>query len=646
MIKNRVEMAQYDYKKIGLKCGLEIHQQLETKTKLFCRCPSALQGTRKPDFEVKRTMRPVLGEMGTYDKAMLTEYGKGMDIIYEGYNDVICTYELDETPPFSCNSEARKIALKIASLLNANIIEEMHVCRKNYLDGSVPCGFQKTMILGTDGYIPLENGKKIGIDILSLEEEAARKIKTEDKTNYYRLDRLGIPLIEVTTKPDISTPNECRECAERIGLLLWMTRVKTIIGSIRQDINVSIKSGTRIEIKGVQKLGWIPNLINHEISRQIGLLEVQSLLKERNLSIEEIPSNPIDLTKRLKKSSSSFIAKGIKSGSLVYGLNFKGYKGIFGKELMEDYRFGTEVSSKVKVNAGLKGIIHSDEDLKKYKFSNQDVQTIYEQLDFKKDDCFVLIMGSKKQLEKAIQVIISRVEYAFKGVPPETRRALENGNTEFLRDLHGGARLYPDTDSPSIMNSRMEIDEIRNNLPEYPWDIIKNYSKEYETEARLIKKLIFKGRLDIFEKLVKIYPENPSIILTTLLEISKALHREGKKVESIMDEDYIELFTLLKDKKIGKEIIEDIMRMKTDNPDLTISQIKDELHIKSISLDELKKIINEIVGKNIELIKERENRSIGPLMGEIMKVVKGNIDGSIVNQELRKEVKKILEGMK
>ena len=287
-------MAQYDYNKIGLKCGLEIHQQLETETKLFCRCPSTLQGTRKPDFEVKRFMRPVLGEMGTYDKAMLTEYGKGMDIIYEGYNDVICTYELDETPPFLCNSEARKIALKIALLLNANIIEEMHVCRKNYLDGSVPCGFQKTMILGTDGYIPMQNGKKIRIDILSLEEEAARKIKTEEKTNYYRLDRLGIPLVEVTTKPDISNPTECKECAERIGLLLWMTDVKTIIGSIRQDINVSIKSGTRIEIKGVQKLGWIPNLINHEISRQLGLIEIQSLLKERNLNFKDFPSQPVD----------------------------------------------------------------------------------------------------------------------------------------------------------------------------------------------------------------------------------------------------------------------------------------------------------------------------------------------------------------
>lgn len=639
-------MSQHNYEKLGLKCGLEIHQQLETETKLFCRCPSILQGTRKPDFEVKRYMRPVLGEMGTYDKAMLTEYGKGMDIIYEGYNDVICTYELDETPPFPCNSEARRIAIEIALLLNANIIEEMHVCRKNYLDGSVPCGFQKTMILGTDGYIPLENGKKIRIDILSLEEEAARKIKTEDKTNYFRLDRLGIPLIEVTTKPDISSPEECRECAERIGLLLWMTKVKTIIGSIRQDINVSIKSGTRIEIKGVQKLGWIPNLINHEISRQLGLIEIQSLLKSKKLNLKDIPSKPTDLTDTLKNSNSTFISKGIKSGNFIYGINFKGFKGIFGMELMADYRFGTEVSSKVNVISGLKGIIHSDEDLNKYKFSKEDIKNICDALDSKKEDCFILVLGSKKKLEKAVEVIITRVNYAFEGVPPETRKALENGNTEFLRDLHGGARLYPDTDSPAIFNQRSEIEEIRKDLPKYPWIIIENYSKKYDTEERLIKKLIFKGKLDLFEQILKIYPENPSIILTTLLETSKAIHREGKKIERVKDDDYISIFKELKEKNIGKEIIEDIMRMKTDKPHLSISEIKDELHIKSISLDDLQKIITEIVDKNIKLIKERENRSLGPLMGEVMKAVRGKIDGAIVNQELKKQIKEKIEGKK
>jgi len=359
-------MYDFDYDELGLICGLEIHQQLDTKTKLFCRCPSKLQGTRAPDFNIMRYMRPVLGEMGTFDKAMLTEYKKGKTIIYEGYNDVICTYELDDTPPFSCNEEARKIVLKIALLLNANIIEEMHVSRKNYLDGSVPSGFQRTMILGTDGYITLKNDKKIRIDILSLEEEAARKIKTDNKTNFYKLDRLGIPLVEVTTKPDINTPEECRECAERIGLLLWITNVKKVLGSIRQDVNVSIKSGTRIEIKGVQKLSWIPLLINHEISRQLNLIEIREELKNRKVSEKDIPKEPVDLTSLMAKSKSKFIATSIKSGKKLYGFNFKGFKGIFGKELMEDYRFGTELSSKVKVISGIKGIIHSDENLQNY----------------------------------------------------------------------------------------------------------------------------------------------------------------------------------------------------------------------------------------------------------------------------------------
>jgi len=484
-------MEEFDYEKLGLMCGLEIHQQLNSKTKLFCRCPNELQGTRDPDFTIKRFMRPVLGEMGTYDEAMLTEYEKGMSIVYEGYNDVICTYELDETPPFLSNDEARKIAIEIALLLNANIIEEMHVCRKNYLDGSVPCGFQRTMILGKDGFLELENGKRIGIDILCLEEDAARKIKTENKTNFFRLDRLGIPLVEVTTDPDINDPQECRECAERLGLLLWSTNVKKVLGSIRQDVNVSIKEGTRIEIKGVQKLDWIPVLINHEVSRQLKLVEIKAELEKRNLSDSAIPDKPIDMSKTMAKTNSGFIVKGIKSGKKLFGINFKGFKGLFGKELMEDYRFGTEIASKVKSISGLKGLIHSDEDLKKYKFSDKDIETLKNTLKSDENDCFVLVLGTIKEVDKAMKVVINRVRYAFKGVPPETRRALENGNTEFLRELHGGARLYPDTDSLAIINSKEGIKEIKDNLPEYPWITIKNYSKKYKLEERQIKELIF-----------------------------------------------------------------------------------------------------------------------------------------------------------
>ena len=637
---------QFDYEKLNLKCGLEIHQQLDTEKKLFCRCPAKLQGTREPDFTINRKMRPVLGEMGTYDKAMLTEYEKGMGITYEGYNDVVCTYELDDTPPFSCNSEARSVALQIAMLLNANIIEEMHVCRKNYLDGSVPSGFQRTMILGTDGYVILESGKKIRIDILSLEEEAARKIKTENKTNFFRLDRLGIPLVEVTTKPDINTPDECRECAERIGLLLWSTNVKKVLGSIRQDVNVSIEAGTRIEIKGVQKLGWIPVLINHEISRQLGLLEIKKELEKRKLNEKDIPNEPFDLTDSLTKTKSNFIAKGIKSGKKLYGINFIGFKDLFGKELMEDYRFGTEVSNKVKLISGLKGIIHSDEDLSKYNLADDDVKKIKEKLETKKEDCFMLVLGSMKEVNKAMDVIINRVKFAFKGVPPETRRALENGNTEFLRELHGGARLYPDTDSETIFNYEEEVNEIRKTLPEYPWVTIKKYSKKYKTEERIIKDLIFTGRLNLFDNSIKLYPDNPSLVFTTLLETTTALRREGKNIENITDDDFFQIFTLLKQNEISKEAIEELMSLKADSPELSIDHIKKKLKIEPISIDDLKKIINEIVKNNLPLIKEKEMRAIGPLMGEVMKKVRGKIDGAVVSKELENSIIKALKEMK
>ena len=639
-------MYDFDYDKLGLKCGLEIHQQLNSEKKLFCRCPSKLQGKKEPDFILKRLMRPVLGEMGTFDKAMLTEYEKNINIEYECYNDAICTYELDETPPFSCNIEARKIALKIALLLNSNIIEEMHVCRKNYLDGSVPSGFQRTMILGTDGYITLQTGKKVRIDILSLEEDSARKIKTLNKTNYFRLDRLGIPLVEITTKPDIKNPDECRECAERLGLLLWSTNVKKVLGSIRQDINVSIKKGTRIEIKGVQKLEWIPTLINHEISRQIGLLNVREELERRKLTEQDVHNKYLDLTDTLSNTSSKFVSKEILSGKKLYGINFKGFKNIFGKLLIEDYRFGTEVSSKVESLTGLKGIIHSDEDLVKYNFSSKDVNIIKNNLNSKEEDCFILVLGTEEEVTKAITIVVDRVKQAFKGVPPETRRALENGNTEFLRELHGGARLYPDTDSRAIMNEINEISEIKANLPDYPWNVMKEYANSYHIEELSVKQLFFTGKLNLFKKLIKIYPDNPSTIINKLLNTTTALRREGKNIDNIKESDFEEIFMYLKNREISKEAIEEIMIMKADHPELKIIEIKERLKLESISLEDLSKITDDVIDSNLDVIKEKGMRAMGPLMGEVMKKVRGKIDGAVISREMKNKLSLKLKELK
>ncbi|MFW9826221.1 MAG: GAD domain-containing protein, partial [Candidatus Thorarchaeota archaeon] len=409
---------------------------------------------------------------------------------------------------------------------------------------------------------------------------------------------------------------------------------------------ISIEAGTRIEIKGVQKLGWIPLLINHEISRQLKLLEIKKELEKRKLNENDISNIPVDLTDIVKKTKSNFITKGIKEGKSLYAINFRGLKGIFGKELMENYRFGTEVSDKVKLISGLRGIIHSDEDLNKYNLSNDHIKKIKEKLDSKENDCFILLLGFKKELKKAIKVIINRVNYAFIGVPPETRKALENGNTEFLRELHGGARLYPDTDTETIFNDEKEINVIRKTLPEYPWIIISQYSKKYKVEERLIKDLIFTEKLTLFDDLIKIYPDNPSLIFTTLLETTTALRREGKNIENITDDDFIEIFTLLNKKEISKEAIEEIMSLKADSPSISIDNIKKKLKIESITISNLNQIINQIIENNLKIIKEKEMRAKGPLMGEVMKKVRGKIDGAIVSQELDKLLKEKIKVLK
>ncbi|MFW9821081.1 MAG: GAD domain-containing protein, partial [Candidatus Thorarchaeota archaeon] len=369
-------------------------------------------------------------------------------------------------------------------------------------------------------------------------------------------------------------------------------------------------------------------------------------LEKRKVNEKDIPDKPVDLTELLTKTKSNFIVKSINSGKKLYGINFKGFKDIFGKELMEDYRFGTEVSSKVKIISGLKGIIHSDEDLSKYNISDDDVKKISEKLDSHEQDCFILVLGSIKEINKAMDIIINRVKFAFKGVPPETRKALENGNTEFLRELHGGARLYPDTDSEAIFNLEEEIKVIKKSLPEYPWETIKNYSKKYNTEERIIKDLIFTGKLRLFDKLIALYSDNPSLIFTTLLETTTALRREGKNMENITDDDFYEIFSLLKRGKISKEAIEDILKLKAESPDLSIKQILKDLKIESISVGDLKTIIQEIIKKNLNLIKEKEMRAKGPLMGEVMKKVRGKIDGAVVSKELINSINEILKEMK
>ncbi|MHA1340127.1 MAG: Glu-tRNA(Gln) amidotransferase subunit GatE [Promethearchaeota archaeon] len=632
---------EYDYKKLGLKVGIEIHQQLDTKGKLFCRCPNKLI-QKPPDFKLIRTFRPVLGEEGKFDKAMLLEFKKKTIVEYEGYYDYNCTYEYDETPPFECDKESLEIALEIAMLLNLNIVDELHICRKNYVDGSVPAGFQRTMIVGIDGLLPLSEKKSIGIELLCLEEDACKKISQKGNKVVFRLDRLGVPLVEIATAPDLNTPEEARIGAERIGLLLRGTgRVKKQLGATRQDINVSIMGGNRIEIKGVQKLDWIPPLVKNEVRRQLALIKIKEEMKKRNITKENIQQDPIDVTSILKNTMCKFINKGIKAKQKVWALKVPKMKGLWGIEVQENRRFGTEVANKIRVITGLKGLIHSDEDLKKYNLSNEEINSIRNKLQCNENDLFVLIMGSASKLKDAIEIIIKRVSDALDGVPPETRRALENGNNEFLRDLHGGARLYPDTDSREIRLEPTFLKEIRKKLPKYPWDLIKEDSKTYNLPPETIKELLLNGFLFLFKKIMQFHKGKSTLVATILLEMTKSLRRDGFEVDYITDKHYIDIFKALNDNKIAKEAIEPILQYISKNPEDSVENAIKKIGIKTISIEKLENIVQNIIPKFTNLIKERGMGAMGPVMGAVMKEVRGKIDGKTVNAVVKKHIQKI-----
>nr|MDO8108661.1 Glu-tRNA(Gln) amidotransferase subunit GatE [Candidatus Sigynarchaeota archaeon] len=633
-----------DYTSLGLMAGIEIHQQLKTKRKLFCRCPAEMT-TRDPDFTINRNFRPVLGEMGVFDEAMLLEFEKKTKVIYEIYNDMNCTYELDDTPPFECDPESIDIAIELAKLLNMTIVDEFKVCRKNYLDGSVPGGFQRTMIAAKDGFYNLANGKKIGIEILCLEEDSARRIADGPGTITFRLDRLGIPLVEIATAPDIRDPEEAKEAAARLGLLLRATgKVRRGLGVTRQDLNVSIKEGARVEIKGVQKLDWIPLLIEREALRQSKLVELKKAMAKKKITkavVDSIKTEGTDLSKELASTAVKFIASGIKKGDKLAGIKVPLMGGLLGLEVQPDRRFGTEISDRAKTLVGLSGIIHSDEKLDKYGFTADEITIIKKKLDVGTGDAFILILGSEGKLKRAFPVVKERIELALEGVPKETRRALENGNTDFLRGLHGGSRLYPDTDSRSILLEKARVDAIK--VPPKPWDVIEAMSKKYGLDPKRVEQLILDGFLVLFNEIIEKMKVNPSIVLNTFLDTLTAIDRDGLDTDNINDMNFIDLFKALSKNEISKEAIDSILRAICKNPALTIAKAAKELNISAMSVDQLRAIIGKITQANKKMIEEKGDRAVQGLMGDVMKEVRGKIDGKIVSEELKKEVAKLVK---
>lgn len=555
-----------DYKKIGLKIGIEIHQRLATEKKLFCNCPSNFDETENQLFAFERKLRPTTSEIGEIDQAAMHEFVRRKDFVYSHYPNC-CSVETDSDFPFELNKEALLIGLQLSKMLAMQVPDTIHIMRKVVIDGSNTAGYQRTALIATGYEKSIINTNFGGVRVkdLNLEEESATKIEESDSKTNYRLDRLGIPLVEISSYPDIWHPEQAKEFASKLGLLLRSLKVQRGIGTIRQDVNISVRGGARIEIKGFQELRLLDKLVETEAKRQLDLISVKKTINNIEIKFKEK-----ELGEFFKKSSCQFLRK--LSKEKIICLRVKDFQGIF-KLQCGEITLGKEIANYAKFY-GLKGIIHSDEDLEKYGFAKKEIVILKEKMNSKEKDLLIIIGGNKCEL--ALGLIKTRILYLKKGVPEETRFA-EGTNTRYARPLPGAARMYPETDSPFIKVSDL-FEKI--SLPETLEDKSKKF-QEIGLNKDLAEQITKSKELGLFEKLLS-YKVEPKIIADLLVNKKKALEREGNKIEEEGIRFVLE--NLEKDRIVKKAIQEVLVR-------------KDISGFEKIKGTELKKLVEKFKKK-------------------------------------------------
>ncbi|MGB9636080.1 MAG: Glu-tRNA(Gln) amidotransferase subunit GatE, partial [Thermoplasmata archaeon] len=569
-----------EWEGIGLKVGLEIHQQLDTK-KLFCNCDSILKDEVLGNFV--RKLRASAGESGEIDVAARETSERNLIFRYETVGGSSCLVECDEEPPHNMNPEALRVVLSIAKYVNANIVDEIHVMRKIVVDGSNTTGFQRTALVATAGKLKTEHGE-IGIPTICIEEDAARKIESAGREITYRLDRLGIPLIEIATTPDIHTPEQAREVAENIGLLLRATKkVKRGIGTIREDLNISIAGGARVEIKGVQELNMLPEYVKNEALRQLKLIEVARKLRERKASVcEEI----YDVSEILKNSNSNVIKKAIASGGKVLCVKLMGFAGLLGRKGEDVHRLGYELAQHARV-FGLGGIFHSDE-LPGYGISLEEINAIREKLALSPTDAFVLAAEKPEIAEKGLRAVILRAKKAIEGIPEETRDPLPDGTTKYSRPLPGGARMYPETDVPPINVGALDFSQLIQ-IEDFSTKV-ERFKKEYGISAEIARQIIRNWRDMEFETLAKKFPgainEIARVLTNTLAELSV----KGLDTEKLSAEALAQIFEAYNDGRFAKEGIEKVVEAYLLG-ETNIEKAIEKSGVEKLRREEIEKIV-------------------------------------------------------
>jgi glutamyl-tRNA(Gln) amidotransferase subunit E len=625
-----------DYEKLGLTVGIEIHQELDTKHKLFCSCPPKLNKD-EPDYTFIRKLRPAQSELGEIDPAALFEFLKGKTIIYEANHDSCCLVEMDEEPPGPLDSEALDVALQFTLMTKGTPVDEVQIMRKTVVDGSNTGGFQRTSVVSLGGEIEV-TGKTYHLEQAAIEEDAARKVSEDGDTITYRLDRLGIPLIEITTAPEMHTPNEAYQVAARIGAILRaIGRVRRGLGTIRQDVNVSIENGAIIEIKGAQDLGMLETIVEYEALRQSTLLEIAEVLKERGVKEGHLVKELHDVSELFKDTESRILINALKNGGSVYAVKLKGFNGLTGKELCPDRRLGTEMSDHAKFMGGVKGIFHTDE-LPGYKITRAEVDALRKEVVAADDDAVVIVADDAEKCKAALTAVVDRAVQALSGVPAETRSANPDGTTRFTRPRPGAARMYPETDIKPVHISPKHIAEIKGRLPDMPEVKLARYQKEYGLNEKLATQIIDSDYLVLFEQLA-VRGISSTLLAVTLTEDLTKLRRDGVPVEELTDAAITDVFTLVNEGVTVKESIPDMMQYLAEHPEQTAKQAIGKLGLEMMSEAQLKSIVDEVVAGGSDLIKERGMGAMGPLMGAAMSKVRGKAQPQAVQKLLQTAIK-------
>ena len=621
------------YRSVGLMVGIEIHQQLSTG-KLFCSCPCGLSEFVTKRFD--RSLRPSLSEMGEIDRAALEEAQKRMRFTYEA-TEFDCLVEADEEPPHSASEKAIRTTLLLSKMVGATPVDEIEFMRKIVIDGSNTSGFQRTALVSMSGKLEL-HGRNIGIDTICLEEDAARRIAEDGQNVIFRIDRLGIPLIEIATAPDMKTPEEAREVAERLGTLLRATRmVRRGIGSIREDLNISITGGARVEIKGVQELALIPEYVQREVMRQQALIAAKDELIKRG--IKEIPGVKVDVTVRLSKSGSRVIQKAVSGGGVVLAVKLPGFHGLMRPDPNGVKRLGREMAFHAKV-AGVGGLFHSDE-LPDYGMTDEEVNIIRAAVGAEEGDGFAIVADSAEKTSAALDRVIIRARQALVGVPEETRDPLPDGTSAYSRPLPGRARMYPETDVPPIKVSKETMAEIGMMIPELPESIVKRLQEKHSLSKEQAEALVKSGFDLLFDEILAAGLSS-KLVARTLINTLPELENEGLDVGLITKEILSDVLGRVERGSFSKEGVPQLLKRMIEHDECAEDAVS-VLKLCGTSDSQVEEIIDRILAEKRDFIIEKRERSAAPIMGLIMKELRGKADGKLLNDLLTMKLNKILE---